>query len=227
MGFSNKTSAGGFMMLISFLILALSCVPSFAALILRPAPPSDTDVEVTTIPADNSDVVIVPEPHDDALHEIDKEAIAAFWPVLSKRQRDSAGLFWGPFTINDYKFYMTNTHNGYAGPKFPNANHANFHCDKKAPRNKWKAVFNLHIVKYTRGKQECIYMWDSVTRKVVLDKCFTNFINAIPEAVKAIKDFLGDHRKEIGNILKFLVLVGEVTLAAAAIMATIGVVALA
>lgn len=72
----------------------------------------------------------------------------------------TAGLAWGPVNIRNLKLYLTKPHIGYAGPKFPKANHVNFHVDKSAPRNKWTAVVNMHIVKYKRGGSFCLYAWD-------------------------------------------------------------------
>ena len=63
----------------------------------------------------------------------DSEAISSRNNVdpqdLEKRQ---AGLAWGPVYIGNLKLSLTNPHDGYAGPKFPYANHVNFHVDKQA-----------------------------------------------------------------------------------------------
>ena len=49
----------------------------------------------------------------------------------------------------------------------------------------------MHIVRYTRSGQTCLYAWDSlsVTKQVVFDPCFDDYGTAISEAVQVIKDF--------------------------------------
>src|SRR5437762_131614 len=88
------------------------------------------------LPEESEDVLVSKPDHD-----------------LQKRQ---AGLAWGPVYIGNLKLYLTNPHDGYAGPKFPNANHVNFHVDKQAPRNSYTEVVNLHIVKYTSHGKFCL-----------------------------------------------------------------------
>jgi hypothetical protein len=75
-------------------------------------------------------------------------------------KRASAELYWGPVYVGNLKLSLTNPHNGYAGPKFPNANHVNFHVDKKGAKNKYDEVVNMHIVKYHQGGNFCLYAWD-------------------------------------------------------------------
>jgi hypothetical protein len=48
----------------------------------------------------------------------------------------------------------------------------------------------MHIVKYNSGRNFCLYTWYSVTKKVVFDKCFDNFVPAIAKCVSAVKDFV-------------------------------------
>ena len=143
-------------------------------------------------------------------------------------KRASAELYWGPVYIGNLKLSLTNPHEGYAGPKFPWANHVNFHVDKKddGPRGTYSAVVNLHIVKYTNGDSQCLYAWDSVTKKVVFDKCFDDFAEAIPEAVGAIKDFVHDLLKD-ANFWASIVIIGALVVALAACLASLGAVALA
>ncbi|KAL8805744.1 MAG: hypothetical protein Q9182_001777 [Xanthomendoza sp. 2 TL-2023] len=112
---------------------------------------------------------------------------------LSTRQ---AGLAWGPISAGNLKLYLTNPHAGYAGPKFPSAEHVNFHVDKKnaGPRGTYSEVVNLHIVKYSNAGSDnsCLYAWDSVTGKTVFDECLDSdeFQQVIQKGVQAIKGFV-------------------------------------
>jgi len=132
-------------------------------------------------------------------------------------ERDSAGLAWGPVNIGNLKLYLTNPHNGYAGPKFPNANHVNFHVDKKAPRNTYTEVVNMHIVRYDSSGKICLYAWDSVTKKVVFDNCFDNFANAAEKCVSAVKDFVDTLLREADFIASIAIIAALVVALAAAI----------
>lgn len=107
---------------------------------------------------------------------------------LSERSPSgSAGLRWGPYYVGALKLYITNPHTGYAGPKFNTAPHINVHVDRKVGRV-YKEVVNLHVVKYTRARRQCLYIWDSKSRKTILDKCFDSFKDAAKEAVETVKD---------------------------------------
>ncbi|RFU35638.1 hypothetical protein B7463_g733, partial [Scytalidium lignicola] len=139
-------------------------------------------------------------------------------------ERESAGLYWGPKYLGNLKLYITHPHMGYAGPKFPKANHINVHVDKKGAKNKYKEVVNLHVVKYKSGAgKQCLYIWDSVTSKVVFDKCFDDFEGAIAEGVSAIKSFVEDLLKA-ANFFAAIVIIA---LLVVALTAAIGGLALA
>lgn len=141
----------------------------------------------------------------------------------------SAELFWGPIYIGNLKLYLTNPHMGYAGPRFPNANHINFHVDKKleGPRGKYGPVVNMHIVKYENAKtSQCLYIWESETKKVVFDSCFDDFTDGIKEGVKAVKDFVSDLLKDADWIASFAIIAALVVALIAAITA-LGAVAIA
>ena len=144
---------------------------------------------------------------------------------LLKRQ---AGLYWGPKYVGNLKLSMTNPHPGYAGPKFPNAEHVNFHVDKKdpGPQGTYSEVVNMHIVKYSRADSNCLYVWDSVTKEVVFDKCFDDFTGAIGEAVRAIKDTVDDLLKD-ADFVASVVIIGALAIALAAVIASLGVVVVA
>ena len=86
-------------------------------------------------------------------------------------KRDSAGLYWGPKDIGNLRLKLTNPHMGYAGtsklrlgcrvrgvlpltlrnpgPKFPMANHVNFHVEKKGARGQYTDIVNMHIVHFS------------------------------------------------------------------------------
>ncbi|KAH8601194.1 hypothetical protein B0O99DRAFT_608259 [Bisporella sp. PMI_857] len=125
------------------------------------------------------------------LHSLD--AIAK--PNTITQRQGGAGLYWGPVTIGNLKLYLTNPHVGYAGPKFPNHEHVNFHVDKRdpGPRGTYSEVVNMHIVKYQNAVDggSCVYAWDSVTKKTVFDECSdVEFDEAIRKCVSAIRGFV-------------------------------------
>ncbi|KAI4209001.1 MAG: hypothetical protein LQ351_008023 [Letrouitia transgressa] len=141
---------------------------------------------------------------------------------LPKRQ---AGLAWGPVYIGNLKLTLTNPHDGYAGPKFPMANHVNFHVDRQdpGPRGTYSPVVNLHIVKYAPGGAtdvggNCLYVWDSVTGATVFDNCFDEFGDAIAEGVAAIKAFV-DTLLQNADAIAYVAVLAAL---AAALVAAIG-----
>lgn len=108
--------------------------------------------------------------------------------------------------MGNLKLYVTNTHMGYAGPKFPHASHVNFHVDKKVGR-KYVSVANFHITKYKRGQAVCLYVWESNNRKTVFDNCSDDWLKAAEGAVNAIAHV---SRTLLSNadFFAFLVIVG-------------------
>ncbi|KAL6716509.1 hypothetical protein ACLMJK_006076 [Lecanora helva] len=149
---------------------------------------------------------------------------------LPKRQ---AGLAWGPIYIGNLKLSLTNPHMGYAGPKFPNANHVNFHVDKEdpGPRKTYSEVVNMHIVKYTRGGGEggsssCLYAWDSVTKTTVFDECTDDFAEAIEKCVEAVKGFV-DTLLRNADFVASVAIIAALVVALAAALASLGAVAVA
>ena len=189
---------------------------------------------VSSAPTDSNAVEVIPKPNIEQ-----REAIPQPAPLPHDQdnqdyvrhdvlKRASAELYWGPVYIGNLKLTLTNPHEGYAGPKFPWANHVNFHVDKKddGPRGTYSAVVNLHIVKYTSGDSQCLYAWDSETKTVVFDSCFDDFAEAIPKAVSAIKDFVHDLLKD-ANFWASIVIIGALIVALAACLASLGAVALA
>jgi hypothetical protein len=172
----------GFLKLLIFAILVFSC---FSSIVAAPL---------------DSDAVSVPHAKKDPTPDISTVEVERLV------QTRSAGLAWGPIPIGNLKLSLTNPHIGYAGPKFPSANHVNFHVDRKAPKNTYKPVVNLHMVKYSRAKQQCLYAWDSVTGKVVFDSCFDNFGEAIKEGVKAAKGFVEELLKAANWLASFVII---------------------
>jgi hypothetical protein len=140
---------------------------------------------------------------------------------LLKRQ---AGLYWGPIYIGNLKLYLTNSHSGYAGPKFPNAAHVNFHVDKQAAKGKYTSVVNMHIVKYTQSGKFCLYAWDSVTKKTVFDKCFDSIVPAISACVSAIKNTVDDIIKA-ANFIAAIAIIAALIFALTAALTGLAVVA--
>src|SRR5205823_1424923 len=99
---------------------------------------------------------------------------------------------------------------GYAGPKFPNTNHVNFHVDKKSddPGATYVEVVNMHIVRYSSdGVNTCLYAWDSVTGTTVFDSCFDDWSTALKECVDAIKGFVDTLLKNADVIASIAILV--------------------
>ncbi|KAJ9657493.1 hypothetical protein H2198_004254 [Neophaeococcomyces mojaviensis] len=122
--------------------------------------------------------------------------------LAKKSPSGSAGLRWGPYEVGPLKLYITNPHTGYAGPKFNNAPHINVHVDRKAERNQYKEVVNLHVVKYTRAGKHCLYMWDSKSGKTIFDKCFDNFEDAAKEGVETAKEVVDAVMEGVGFLAK-------------------------
>jgi hypothetical protein len=147
-------------------------------------------------------------------------------PTDHDLQQRQAGLAWGPVYIGNLKLYLTNPHDGFAGPKFPNANHVNFHVDKQAPRNSYTPVVNLHIVKYISSGKTCLYAWDSVTRTTVFDSCFDDFSSAVTECVAAVKNFV-DALLKVADIVAAVAIIAALVVALAAAFTSLAAVAVA
>jgi hypothetical protein len=209
--------------LIILYILAVGCL-TFAA-----AAPAESEA-VTLLNNEQGELIIIEPEGRDADYAIMlgmSEDLDSSAPELAHAlHKREAGLAWGPVHIGNLKLSLTNPHVGYAGPKFPKANHVNFHVDKKAPRNKWAEVVNMHIVKYTHSGKICLYAWDSVTKKVVFDSCFDHVGTAIAEAVKAIKKFV-DALLKAANFITAVVIIVALGVALAAALAALGAVAVA
>src|SRR4051794_1430052 len=175
-GLSFLKNQAGVLKLFIFIVLFFSCLSLVIAI--------PTDSNVISLPNNEKGEAITTEQgglsHSNNVILL-RESEDTFVPKpdhdLQKRQ---AGLAWGPVYIGNLKLSLTNPHDGYAGPKFPYANHVNFHVDKQAPKNSYTQVVNLHMVKYTTTDGKfCFYAWDSVTGTTVFDNCFDDFSTAI------------------------------------------------
>ncbi|SHH86466.1 hypothetical protein SAMN02745135_02461 [Caloranaerobacter azorensis DSM 13643] len=117
------------------------------------------------------------------LKRIENSAIlnkSLYYKVLN-----SAGLAWGPYKVGNLEFKMTNQHFGRFG-KFQNypVNHVNL-IVTKVKNN--RQVLNFHIAKYSRNGRNCLYVWDSVSKSTIIDKCFNNWKDAVSAVVSAAK----------------------------------------
>lgn len=93
----------------------------------------------------------------------------------------SADLVWGPIVVGNIQFIMTNSHSHTFGEFKGNVEHVNLHITNiKNPRAK-KDILNYHIVKYTDGNSDCLYVYDSIAKKVIINKCFRNWTDAAKE----------------------------------------------
>ncbi len=171
----------GIIRFLAFFILAFSCLS------LVTAAPTESDL-TTLSDTEKRDASTL------SSHAIDVDALAIRTPVTAdneaSKRSPSAGLYWGPVFIGNLKLTLTNPHEGFAGPKFLGQEpvHINFHVYLRGARADYKKeLVNLHIVRYGSGGRDCLYMWDSVSKRTIFDNCFDDWSNAIPEAVRAAK----------------------------------------
>lgn len=110
-------------------------------------------------------------------------------PLMNTAHAAPAKLVYGPKYVGNMKLYITNVHNGPAGPKFPSnlTPHTNVHVDKKTLKG-WKFVSNFHVVRYMNKSKTCLYIYESVKKKVVMDTCDT-WSNLSVKGAKAMKSF--------------------------------------
>lgn len=96
----------------------------------------------------------------------------------------SAGLAWGPVKIGNLELKITNAHDGYVyGLGY--VNHVNFHIAKTS---NGRDIANYHIVKYTSGTRDCLYVYESVAKKVVINRCYNNWTSAVGDVVSLAQD---------------------------------------
>ncbi|ERI11815.1 hypothetical protein HMPREF0083_00069 [Aneurinibacillus aneurinilyticus ATCC 12856] len=99
--------------------------------------------------------------------------------------------------VGPIRFVITDVHTGYAGPKFPSNStpHTNFHIYKKNDKTGRydTELANYHIVKYSsKSSSTCIYVWDSISKKTIVDICTDSWKNAASAAASAMKNFISE-----------------------------------
>lgn len=119
---------------------------------------------------------------------------------------DPAGVAWGPVSIGPYNIWVTNPHWGWAGPKFQNALHTNVRVNQNGPKNGHTDRINLHVVPYTHGSQRCWYIYDSISKTVILDTCLDDWGKALVEAENAANNFIENFFKD-KNLFEEIVLI--------------------
>ena len=144
----------------------------------------------------------------------------------SSPEKRSAGLFWGPFYLDNLKLYITNPHDGYAGPCCQNCNHINIHVDKETSPGKYKPVVNAHVVHSHKNGQECLCVWDSVTKATLFDSCLDDFPTAAGQAISAIKNVV-DTALANADFLAKLAIIAALVIALGTVIASLPAVALA
>lgn len=97
---------------------------------------------------------------------------------------NSAGLAWGPVKVGNLELKITNAHNGIV-PGMGYVNHVNFHITKTS---NGRDIANYHIVKYTSGSSSCLYVYEGVSKKVVINNCYKNWTAAVGDVVSVAKN---------------------------------------
>jgi hypothetical protein len=78
--------------------------------------------------------------------------VQSFLGVSQAMASPSAGLAWGPVTVGNLQFKVSNVHYGYAGPKVGNTDHFNVYVDRKDSRGRYTIpVANYHVSTSNRG----------------------------------------------------------------------------
>lgn len=72
--------------------------------------------------------------------------VQPFLGVSQAMASPSAGLAWGPVTVGNLQFKVSNVHYGYAGPKVGNTDHFNVYVDRKDSKGQYTIpVANYHV----------------------------------------------------------------------------------
>ena len=117
--------------------------------------------------------------------------VQPFLGVSQAMASPSAGLAWGPVTVGNLQFKVSNVHYGYAGPKVGNADHFNVYVDRKDSRGQYTIrVANYHVSTSNTGNSWCVYVWDSVSEKTILDACSNDPMTLAQQAASAIRSTL-------------------------------------
>lgn len=137
--------------------------------------------------------------------------------ALEERDRDGAGLAWGPVQIGPFTMGVTNPHMGVVKPKYPYpVMHTNVRVWKKV-KNKNVDVANLHVVPSVEGGKRCWYIYESVSRTVLLDSCWMDWPEAYAQVTKAVDGFLTNLFKN-ANLFEQIALIGALILALGAML---------
>lgn len=111
------------------------------------------------------------------------QILSGTYNTISNVSLRSSGLAWGPVKVGNLEFKITNPHNGHVGG-IGYVNHINFHIRNT---NKKGDIANYHIVRYTTGNSECLYVYESVTKQTIINNCYSNWKVAVKDFVAAAK----------------------------------------
>ncbi|KAL8893761.1 MAG: hypothetical protein Q9192_004953 [Flavoplaca navasiana] len=208
---------------------AFFIVISYFLLIAHPAPtarPENGELVIGKSTFSKTNLLTTHQDERETEEDEPESQMIATINALQALQPRQAGLAWGPVTVANLKLYLTNPHIGYAGPKFPSAEHVNFLVDRAdaGPRGTYSSVVNMHIVKYGPAGDDdgsgCIYAWDSVAKKVVFDECVDQYLAVMRKCVQAVKDFVDALVKNANFVVR-----ATMTVALAALLAVLTVLA--
>ncbi len=126
----------------------------------------------------------LPVAENEIVNDVLNKVIDDSFNSNGKVSLQSAGLAWGPVKVGNLELKITNPHTGYV-PGMGNVNHINFHIAKTS---NGRDIANYHIVKYSSGNSSCLYVYESVSKKVVIDNCYKNWTSAVGDIVAAAKN---------------------------------------
>lgn len=114
-------------------------------------------------------------------------------------QANAEGVVWQR-TIGDFKVVISDVHKGYAGPKFKGMqpDHVNLYIYEKDRRGRYNIDYaNYHITRYqTKNSSACLYIYESVSKKELLDICSDSWKAAVKKAARKMKQHV-DNEIEI------------------------------
>lgn len=132
-----------------------------------------------------------------------------------------AGLYWGPIDVAGVRVYMTNPHEGYAGPKVGYATHVNLHVEY-TKSGSYADLANLHVTRYTSGGKMCMYVWDRIpsrTGVVVYDQCKDDWNSVTSAAAEQARTYVNSLGKVTLPVVQYVALIGIMMLAIVALLA--------
>ena len=123
---------------------------------------------------------------------------------------NSSGLYWGPVTIGDIQLKITEPHSHPFGKfRYP-VEHINLHIEKIKSNGKLKPIANYHIAKYIQNQKTCIYVYDSVSRTTLIDRCDMDWKDTVKSLVKSVSSVVSKVSSE-GNWIAKAAIWGTVT----------------